>query len=389
MRTLRFMKSVKLLRMLGAMPDCVINIFAAVCARYSLFKISHYHCPPQLTIFLTEKCNLNCPHCFLGDMPLRPLERLEINDIKELCRKNKKYVRRIILTGGEIFLLPDIEEICFLLDREMLLENLTIATSGVFPEKVFHLAEQFLEKGKTMLSLQISLDGPPQFHDAFRGATGLFQKAVNLAQGLSEKFTDNPHFERVYFCVVLNKKNISLLPETIDCVNNLGIDVEWGFMRSVHKSVSKVPAEFLGLWAPQHDELMLSVTEMEKAYHILKERFWRKKAVTPSDAISCVRMKRVIEYYKTTSWKTPCVAGRADVVISPQGRVALCEMTRTLASLRDYAWDLCRLVSETHLDVLAREWGCSCAHECNIGNALRIDASGISEILHVLSTAPG
>lgn len=373
------------MRKFSMMPDWAIDAFAWVFSRYALFESKRSLCPAQWTIFLTEICNLNCAHCFLGDVSIRARDRLSINDIKELCLKNKKHVKRINLTGGEIFLLPDIKEICFLLAKETRLENLTLTTSGFFPDKVLSLAEEFLAKARTGLSVQISLDGPAWFHDEFRGAKGLFQKTVCLAQELNKKYAAHPNFERAYFCVALNKNNLSVLEETIDLVNNLGVDVEWSFMRSINKSVSRVPEEFRGLWIPRYDELMLTIPEMEESYHILTQRFWKKKTITPSDAVSQVRMRRVIEYYKTAFWKMPCVAGKTDVIITPQGQVGICEMTKSLASLKDYAWDLSALAKDMSLGELASRWGCSCAHECNINNALRIDKSGIAEIIRILA----
>lgn len=382
MKMPRFMREGEFLRKLSVCPDWLLKYVGQGAARYALWRINRLICPEQVTIFITETCNLNCPHCFLGDARKRSPRRILLPEIEKLCRKNMDYLRRIVITGGEVFMLPDIKEVCFLLDKCLRLENITIATNAVYDDRVVSFVGDFLRQADTNISIQISLDGPEEFHDAFRGYAGGFRKAVKTANILQKSYRGRRNFERVFFGTVLTKKNLPFLKETINIVKKIGIETEWGYMRSPRLSVSRVPAACQNVSHPEIEELMLDFEDMQKAYEILKKEFWGvKSTVTPSDAISQVRMQRVIEYYRSFRWKVPCIAGRSDAVITADGYLALCEMTRPLASLSEYEWDITLLAREVNLQKLAREWGCSCAHECNIGNTLRTDASGISDIL--------
>jgi MoaA/NifB/PqqE/SkfB family radical SAM enzyme len=379
------MQSERYLKVLGVLPSWVTRCAARLFAWRTLRSLQTLRCPPQVTVFLTEACNFNCPHCFLGRVGARTPARLSLEEIQAFCRTNRAYLKRVILTGGEIFTLKDLDAIVDVFDG-CPLENITVTTNGFFSQRVLEFAARFMEKGRARLTVQLSLDGPEEYHDSFRSCPGLFRKSVMVAQELRQRYEGHRRFERVYFGVVLTKGNKDLLPRLIRTVKELGVETEWAFMRSPRLSTRGILPERRGEWDPAQEQLMLDVSEMREAYCLLTKEFWGKKpSLTPSDAISIVRMGRIIEFYTSGRWRMPCTAGRSDIVITAQGEVAVCEMTKPVASLKDFGWDLRALVESSGASGLARSWNCACSHECNHNNTLRTDADGLEQIVRVLA----
>jgi radical SAM protein with 4Fe4S-binding SPASM domain len=129
-----------------------------------------------LELYVTERCNLRCGHCFLGaagreDLPLDVIARL-LDEFDEMGGL------RLLLTGGEALLHPDFRELNELLPRHgfrtVLLSNGTLLADAV--------------AGLRAQEVQVSLDGMREAHDALRGE-GSFDRAVEglraaLAAGL-------------------------------------------------------------------------------------------------------------------------------------------------------------------------------------------------------------
>lgn len=58
-------------------------------------------------IILTEKCNANCSHCYMGNKR-NSLQTLSKEQIDVIMKKIPKNTKKIVLTGGEIFLEKDL-----------------------------------------------------------------------------------------------------------------------------------------------------------------------------------------------------------------------------------------------------------------------------------------
>ena len=140
--------------------------------------------PKSVDISLTGKCNLHCAYCFYhNEMASRPdLPKEEwFTFFAELGRLA---VRDVTLSGGEVFMRPDLWELV-----DGLIENrlrYSINTNGTLvTEKT--LAE--LEKGKRrrrLSSIQVSIDGScAEVHDKSRGK-GSFERALRGLRLLKE-----------------------------------------------------------------------------------------------------------------------------------------------------------------------------------------------------------
>jgi hypothetical protein len=71
----------------------------------------------------------------------------------------------------------------------------------------------------------------------------------------------------------------------------------------------------------------------------------------------------------------------ADLILLPNGDVARCEMLQSFANLKDYDWDLKKLVlSELFQRYLKETRGCWCLHDCAIGLAIMYSQNLLVEL---------
>ena len=150
---------------------------------------------------ITNKCNLNCKHCFVfrEGNPNTPTEKNEMPAemmIEEIKKYQRKYrFLRMLWMGGEPLLRKDVLE----LGVKLFALNV-IATNGTLP--LINLGPK--------VKWTISLDGPEQINDEIRGE-GTFERVIQNLNNLPDDFTGDLQCN----CVV-TKNNESCFEELID-----------------------------------------------------------------------------------------------------------------------------------------------------------------------------
>lgn len=120
----------------------------------------------RLWLYLNLDCNLACDYCCVRSSPTAPRAALGVERAAALAEEAAALgVRRLFLTGGEPFLLPDLDRVVAacaarlpvtLLTNAMLLKGRGRAALEGWPRE--------------RVTLQVSLDSPtPHRHDAHRG----------------------------------------------------------------------------------------------------------------------------------------------------------------------------------------------------------------------------
>ena len=129
----------------------------------------------RLFIQLTERCNLNCKHCYIGKTNNKG-NFFNITTSKKLLEEAVDLgIYDIDLTGGELFC----EDYIF--DLLGYADNLPIAI-GIFTNLTLLSSEDIirLSKFKCVKSITTSLDYfTKNKHDDFRGCKGSFEKTIN------------------------------------------------------------------------------------------------------------------------------------------------------------------------------------------------------------------
>jgi radical SAM protein with 4Fe4S-binding SPASM domain len=195
--------------------------FVQFCLAENLITFSGH--PSQRTIFsdpspipslrylelqITDRCNLKCHHCYLGegshqDLSFEQIQRIlkEFEEIQGL---------RLLLSGGEPLLHPRIWEVNDLLRgyefRSVLLSNGTLITEEV--AKKLHVHE-----------VQVSLDGMKEGHESLRGK-GTFEKTLLSIDHLQEANI------RVSVATMIHQRNLSEFDQLASLIQSKHIE-EW------------------------------------------------------------------------------------------------------------------------------------------------------------------
>jgi pyruvate-formate lyase-activating enzyme len=128
----------------------------------------------RLWLYVNFDCNLRCDYCCVRSSPETPRRALGLDAVRRIADEAPSLgVRAIFVTGGEPFLLPDIDEIVLALTPAA---PVTVLTNGM----LFRGArlERLARLPRDRVALQISLDSAtPDLHDRRRGR-GAWQRAV-------------------------------------------------------------------------------------------------------------------------------------------------------------------------------------------------------------------
>lgn len=128
----------------------------------------------RLWIYTNFDCNLSCDYCCVRSSPHTPRRALGIDEITLLISEAVELgFKRVFMTGGEPFILPNIAQI---ISASSSVLPTTVLTNGMlFTGSRLKALESLSRDGVT---LQISLDSPtPEVHDLHRG-TGSWAKAL-------------------------------------------------------------------------------------------------------------------------------------------------------------------------------------------------------------------
>ena len=139
---------------------------------------------PHLGVELTQKCNLNCSHCFRGEARNINISR----DIIEKVFEEVKYVGVLDLSGGEVFL--GYEQLKMILDvakeKNVKIKNCSMLTNGtIYDERMYILLDEYFgEKYQVGIS-------DDDFHD--KSIRRVYEKQIENSEnpGLYPKSIDD------------------------------------------------------------------------------------------------------------------------------------------------------------------------------------------------------
>jgi radical SAM protein with 4Fe4S-binding SPASM domain len=161
-----------------------------------------------LELQITDRCNLQCRHCYIGegshqDLSKKPIQRVleEFEEIQGL---------RLLISGGEPLLHPHFWEINDILRnyafRSVLLSNGTLLTKEVAKKLRVH-------------EVQVSLDGMKEGHESLRGK-GTFKKAMAAIDYLQQANI------RVSVATMIHRSNLSEFDQLSSLLQSKHIE-EW------------------------------------------------------------------------------------------------------------------------------------------------------------------
>lgn len=137
----------------------------------------HYHTFSHVFLYITERCQLRCKHCYMGDRLDRGLVMSYENAINIMNYCRHLGAKNITLLGGEPTLHPDLPRIVEHA-HNVGYEKVNIDTNGLLAHKLERIPPERLNY------IRVSLDGAtPQTNDKVRGA-GTYDKITQSVKEL-------------------------------------------------------------------------------------------------------------------------------------------------------------------------------------------------------------
>ncbi len=172
--------------------------------KYLKYQLRIAKRPYFLTINVTDTCNSRCIMCNFWKNKKRH-DEITPEEIKQLLQQDvMKNLTVIALTGGEIFMRPDIPEII-----DVIYDTTGVkphfGTNGLFPSKLDTL---IATRGHKIAGVMISVDGIGEVHDKIRGK-GTFEMTMRSIRILKEKHHMTPTIN-----MTLSRLNYDKLLET-------------------------------------------------------------------------------------------------------------------------------------------------------------------------------
>ena len=273
--------------------------------------------PLYVKIKLTWRCNLRCVMCNLPrrsreNILTTPLLKALAEELAELgCRK-------VHFTGGEVTLRPDLPDLVETFAGKGMRVNLT--TNGTLLSK--ELAMRLVVAG--VRSVSISLDSPdPGIHDRIRGK-GAWKRAVRGVENLRRAVDKLGAKTHIRINTVITRENYSSLGELPRLAADIGadrltlipVDDPTGSLRLNKTRI----LEFNSSIAPRIAEDALSlglIADVEEAFPF---------GTTKED----IEYTRRGLYARGLYERQPCYIPWLHSLITPEGRVYACCMTRGL-----------------------------------------------------------
>jgi len=351
-------------------------------------------------LFVTNACNLRCWFCCYADN-LNQTKDIPFDDLLKLSATMPKF-RALLVSGGEPFIRPKLDEIMLAFVRNNGIKSIYIPTNGWYLDRTEAMCRSFLEQEhNTMLTLSFSVDGLEATHDQIRtkGTKGSFAALCKTIEHLSPWRERYPNL-RLRVNTVVTPDNVGEMKATIDFFHShydldehaLEIVRDLSWLGAHHDAPEKK-----GI-AQQYHEL---IEYSYGLYYLNGARKHRAQFNSLPDsmsdlatyAYSLVTSDIKVDRIRGKLWPFPCTAGKKIVVVSGSGSLRACEHRSEVVDLREYGFDYQKAMAtglmDTEVAQIAKD-RCDCIHGCFVGNSLQhspqaIITRGLPKAMHKLT----
>jgi radical SAM protein with 4Fe4S-binding SPASM domain len=175
--------------------------------------------PKEVSLQLTNSCNLNCVHCF--QQSLKPNHNvpvhLNVDILEKVLLETESENSSLYLWGGEPLLHHNWGNITSMLNKHK--RWTVICTNGIMIEERL---DSIIEISSN-LALLISLDGLKNHNNIVRGE-GTFERIVQNVQLLLDLKRKGIYKGEVSINCVINNENIDSLFEFAEYIENIGVN---------------------------------------------------------------------------------------------------------------------------------------------------------------------
>jgi len=324
--------------------------------------------PLKLNLCLTYWCQYKCKTCNIWQR--KPSDELTTGEIIALVRENAN-VNWADLTGGEIFLRRDIDEIFeAMVTGWPRLAILHFPTNGFQTDRIVRSVERIAGRGPARTVVTVSVDGDEALNDEIRGVKGGYRRQM-------ETFTALRRIPGIVTAlgVTLSTYNLGQFERTFAaCARECpGLT-----MHDVHLNVAQKSGHYYG-----NAETDAGVPEpMSARAEMRKYRSLRGPARSPSQLLESAYLRNLDQFLLTGRTPMPCHALRASCFIDPWGVVYPCiTYSKPMGRLRETGMRLGPIWNDPQTAQVQDEiWKGQCpqcwtaceAYQSILGNALAL-----------------
>jgi len=179
--------------------------------------------PRWLVFEITDACNSHCLHCSIWKTPSTP-NPLTVSEIeKVLSDKLFSKLERILLTGGEVTVRPDLKEAILAMHKVRPRAKIWLSTNGLLPEVAIETVKFALDNN-IFLGIGVSLDAAGKEHDQIRGTPGNFEKADKLIHELAIIKKQHPQIMELAIGFTLSDLTSKYTQGFLDYAKKLNVD---------------------------------------------------------------------------------------------------------------------------------------------------------------------
>jgi len=335
-------------------------------ARVARANLGRLPAPMKLTFAVTYWCQYRCATCNIWQR--KPVDELTTDEILAFIARNRKFVWADV-TGGEIFLRPDIADLI----EAMIVEWRSLAvlhfpTNGFLTDRITAAARRLARRGPTLVAT-VSVDGDEALNDELRGIKGGFERQMATFRGLREI----PGV-RAVLGMTLSAANAGAFDRTFEACSRAcpGLRIE-----DIHINAAQFSDHYYGNTGV--DRVTAPPDAVRDAVRRQRARLgWRP---TPAAWLERQFLSRLETFLTTGRTPMPCHALRSSCFVDPWGTVFPClTYSRPMGELRRTGMDLAPIWESAAVRGVQGEiwkgqcpqcWTACDAYPSILGNALR------------------
>jgi MoaA/NifB/PqqE/SkfB family radical SAM enzyme len=264
--------------------------------------------PFKATVVLTERCDCRCEICRIWEKPKG--REPTAADVARFLH-DAGGVRWLNLTGGEIFLRDDVEEVCArAVEAEPRLAVLDFPTTGQRTECIVDAVTRIARLGVPRFFVSVSVEGPPALHDVLRGRPGAFERMLETYRALRRV-----RGAKAFLGLTLSDRNADAVDATFAA---LAARIPGFSEREVHVNVATTSGHY-------YANLGANVGRPARPREAIRRVLARRRArLSPTDWLESTYLALVPRHVATGRSPLPCRSLSASVFVAPDGTVHPC-----------------------------------------------------------------
>lgn len=295
--------------------------------------------PYRLFLYVTDACNCRCNMCNIWQKPTD--NELTTDELLTVLKQAKGFVKWMDITGGEVFLRPDIPELfSYIADHMSNLLMFHFATNGLLTERIVDAARIIQRSNIPHFIVTVSLDGPEALHTQIRGIPGIWKRCMETFRALRAARVP------VVFGMTLTEHNHDQYLETVAAVQQ---EIPGIHHRDFHVNLAQISDLYYGnrgLISPPMPLILKSVQQI----HAL-----RGFSLHPINWLERQFLHHAQAYVETGKSPMMCEALSSSVVLGTRGDLYPCIIfDKSVGNVRDHHYSI-EAVWESHQRKALRE----------------------------------